>query len=321
MHRVTARIRATRAFVVVSTLVVLAATGASPVAADDLGIPGRLIFASDRSGDFEVYVMDANGSHLTNLTNHPANDLFPAWSPDGKRIAFARGSGLGRELYVMNADGSNPVRLTFNSLADVQPVWSPSGKELAFVRFGSDQNRDLYVMSAEPNGATVQVTDDPALFDILPDWAPSGRIAFSSDRGPGPDDNAVFSVKRDGSKVKRLTPPELFAGSPGWSPDGGAIAAADNFCGFCPESDIVVVDIGSAAVKRLTDSPENDLNPDFSPDGDLIAFESGTLDIPEPGDFGPPDILVIPAGGGQAVNLTNDPESTDIQPDWEPRAN
>ncbi len=302
------------------TILIAACAVASPVVAMDGRSRDRIAFASDRSGNFEIYVMNADGSSVTNLSNNPANDLFPAWSPDGKRIAFARGSGLGRELYVMDRDGSNQTRLTFNAVADVQPVWSPSGHELAFVRFGADGNRDIYVMRSEPNGATRPLTADAALFDILPDWAPNDRIAFSSDRGAGSDPNAVYSVKADGTKLRRLTPPDLLAGGPGWSPDGDRLVASDQFCGFCSESDIVVVDLGDGSIIRVTDSPENDVDPDFSPDGRWIAYDSGTVDVPESGDFGPPDILVVAAqGGGTAVNLTNDPLATDIQPDWEPR--
>jgi Tol biopolymer transport system component len=293
---------------------------ASPVVAMDGRTRDRIAFASDRSGNFEIYVMNADGSGVTNLSNHAANDLFPAWSPDGKRIAFARGSGLARELYVMDRDGANQTRLTFNSVADVQPVWSPSGRELAFVRFGTDGNRDIYVMRSEPNAAARQVTADAALFDILPDWAPNDRIAFSSDRGAGSDPNAVYSVKADGTKLRLLTPPALFAGGPGWSPDGDRLVASDQFCGFCSESDIVVIDLGDGSITHVTDSPENDVDPDFSPDGRRIAYDSGTVDVPEPGDFGPPDILVVDAqGSGTAVNLTDDPLASDIQPDWEPR--
>lgn len=308
-----------RAVVAVSICMISAAMVATPVVAGGVAPADHIAFASDRSGNFEIYSMNADGSGVMNISNHPANDLFPAWSPDGKRIAFARGSGFARELYVMDRDGANQTRLTFNAVADVQPVWSPNGREIAFVRFGADGNRDIYVMRSEPNGATRQLTADAALFDILPDWAPNDRIAFSSDRGAGSDPNAVYSVKADGTKLRLLTPPDLLAGGPGWSPDGDRLVASDQFCGFCSESDIVVIDLGNGSITHVTDSAENDVDPDFSPDGRRIAYDSGTIDIPEPGDFGPPDIFVIDArGSGSAVNLTNDPVAADIQPDWEP---
>lgn len=305
------RRRATVAWVM--ALLATAFSTASPISAHE---GDRIAFASDRSGNAEIYVMNSDGSHVVNLSNDPAQDFFPNWSPDG-RIVFARGSGSLRELWVMRADGTNQTRLTFNTVADVQPVWSPNGKQLAFVRFGPDGDRKIYVMNAEPNGATVQVVDGPGFLDILPDWAPNGRIAFSSDRGDG-DQNGVFSVKADGSKLRRLTAPELFAGSPGWSPNDGEIAVVDNFCGACPESDVVVINLESGEIRQLTDSVENEAFPDFSRDGGRIAYDAGSIDVPEPGDFGPPDIYVIDADGGAANNLTNSPEFNDIHADWEP---
>jgi Tol biopolymer transport system component len=172
-------------------------------------------------------------------------------------------------------------------------------------------------MDAVPHGAAVQVVDGPGFFDFLPDWAPNVRIAFSSDRGDG-DQNGVFSIKSDGSKLRRLTPPELFAGSPGWSPNGRAIAAVDNFCGACPESDVFVFDLVSGEIRQLTDSPDNESFPDFSPDGERIAYDAGTVDVPNPGDFGATDIYVIDADGGEPANLTNSPKAFDVHADWEP---
>lgn len=85
----------------------------------------KIAFASDRDGNFEIYVMNADGTNHVNLTNHPALDDHPAWSPDGTRIAFAswRDPG-GGEIYVMNADGKNPVNLTNNLAKDQWPSWS-----------------------------------------------------------------------------------------------------------------------------------------------------------------------------------------------------
>lgn len=302
---------------VAAALIVLvtAAPTAGPISADE---SDRIAFASDRSGNAEIYVMNADGTGPVNLTNNAAQDFSPNWSPDGKRIVFARGSGSLRELYVMNADGTNQTRLTFNTVADVQPVWSPNGKQLAFVRFGPDGDREIYVMDAEPNGATVQVVDGPGFFDFMPDWAPNGQIAFSSDRGDG-DQNGVFSIKGDGSKLRRLSPPELFAGSPGWSPDGHELVAVDNFCEFCPESDVVVIEPDTGEIRQLTDTADNESFPDFSPDGGRIAYNAGTLDVPNPGDFGTTDIYVIDADGGEPANLTNSPEVNDVHADWEPQ--
>ncbi len=80
---------------------------------------------SDRDGNFEIYVMNADGTAQTNLTNNPADDAFPAWSPDGTKIAFDTNRDGNFEIYVMNADGTNPTRLTDNPARDESPSWSP----------------------------------------------------------------------------------------------------------------------------------------------------------------------------------------------------
>jgi Tol biopolymer transport system component len=200
---------------------------------------GTLAIVTDRTGNLEIFSINADGTNAVNLTNSPAADNFPAWSPDGARIVSTRGSGFGRELWLMGSDGSNQARLTTNTLADVQPQWSPDGSQIAFVRFGADQNRDIWVMNADGSG-DVKIVDDPAFFDIQPDWSPDGKlIAFMSDRGDGLF--AIYTVRPDGSHTRRLSPDGVQAGEPAWSPDGREIAFEDEACGTCEESDLFVM--------------------------------------------------------------------------------
>ena len=87
----------------------------------------KIAFYSDRDGNYEIYVMDADGSNPTNLTNNPANDGAQAWSPDGSKIAFGSSRDGNMEIYIMDTDGSNPTNLTNNPAWDDFPAWSPSG--------------------------------------------------------------------------------------------------------------------------------------------------------------------------------------------------
>ena len=112
----------------------------------------RIAFSSYRDGHpdrrpgwltSEIYVMDADGGNQQNITDHPNSDLSPAWSPDGKRIAF--GSDRDEildihgfptyEIYVMDADGENPQNLTNNRHDDWAPSWSPDGKRIVFISY------------------------------------------------------------------------------------------------------------------------------------------------------------------------------------------
>jgi hypothetical protein len=112
---------------------------------------GRIAFISKRDGNWEIYVMNADGSGQTNLTNNPAHDWGPSWSPDGRRIAFYSDRDGNWEIYVMNADGSGQTNLTNNPADDWGPSWSPDGRRIAFFS-DRDGNREIYVMNADGSG-------------------------------------------------------------------------------------------------------------------------------------------------------------------------
>ena len=89
--------------------------------------PAKIVFTSMRDGNYEIYVMDSNGGNQVNLTDDPAVDWDPTWSPDGKRIAFVSSRGPYLQIYTMDSDGRNLKQLTHASNAS-EPAWSPDGK-------------------------------------------------------------------------------------------------------------------------------------------------------------------------------------------------
>ena len=95
--------------------------------------PARIAFASARDGSWEIYVMEADGSNQTRLTDDNADDRNPVRSPDGDKIAFISLRDGNWEIYVMEADGSNQTRLTDNDASDRGPAWSPDGRKIAFI--------------------------------------------------------------------------------------------------------------------------------------------------------------------------------------------
>jgi hypothetical protein len=140
--------------------------------------------------------MNADGSNQTRLTNNPAYDISPVWSPDGSRIAFFNVENNG-EIYVMNADGSNQTRLTNDPLYDHSPIFSPDGTRIAFlsnrdkIDNGWDYNDKIYVMNADGSSQTRLTNTADNVYEAAPDWH-----ALTSPSCPNPIDCAEFFVRQ-----------------------------------------------------------------------------------------------------------------------------
>ena len=176
----------------------------------------QIAFVSDRDGNSEIYVMDTDGQNPQRLTDNPAVDNSPSWSPDGKRIAFVSQRGNHwQDIYMMDADGGNRRRLTQNRLDDwsPSPSWSPDGKQIAFV---SDREKDgfwdIFVMNA--NGRNLRNLTKDSLSDFDPSWSPDGkRIAFASGRNGKAD---IYVMDADGQNPRQLTNNPLHDYEPVW---------------------------------------------------------------------------------------------------------
>ena len=137
----------------------------------------KIAFATDRDGNWEIYVMNADGTGQTNLTNNPASDCNflggggpgPSWSPDGNSIAFETDRDGNYQIYVMDANGTGQTRLTNDLSLDDSPAWSPEGTQIVFTST-SVAGSDIFVMNADGSKQT-RLTTDPA-WDGAADWQP-----------------------------------------------------------------------------------------------------------------------------------------------------
>jgi Tol biopolymer transport system component len=284
----------------------------------------RVVFASHRDGNGEIYVMDADGRYPKNLTNNPEwEDGFPSCLPDGSKILFLSSKIIfdnqGRKrshedsgIYVMNADGSNPRLLNRNGSFPAR--WSPDGSKIVYVWEGPGTGGDIYVMDADGSNPE-NLTNHPAN-DWWPCWSPDGsKIAFDSNRDGNYD---IYVMNPDGSNPINLTNHPAFDGLPIWSPDSSKIAFDSWRDG---NREIYVMDADGSNVIRLTNNPAEDIVYDWSPDGRKIAFASnrdwqektkrwrdrrklmGKFGVMFPRDMW--EIYVMDADGRNQIRLTN----------------
>jgi Tol biopolymer transport system component len=251
----------------------------------------QVAFMSERDGNWEIYVMNADGSNQTNITNDAGWDSRPSWSPDGTKIAFTSNRDGDYEIYVMDADGSNTTRTTNIAGTDYVPSWSPDGTKIAFLS-KRDGNNAIYVMDADGSNQTNITNNDAS--DLNPSWSHDGtKIAFTSYRD-GNGNYEIYVMDADGSNPIRLTNDDALDGVPSWSPDGTKIAFTSYRDG---NGEIYVMNADGSNPTRITNDAGADHAPSWSPDGTKITFTSRR--------DGNNEIYVMDADGTNPTNITN----------------
>lgn len=266
----------------------------------------RIAFDSRRSGNLDIYIINADGTNLQQLTGTSGAERGPAWSPDGSQIAFygASTENGNYDIYVINTDGTNLRNLTNSPDSDDRyPTWSPDGTRIAF---HSNQNGDFDIFVIDAGGDSMRAVTTGSADDIGPDWSPDGtQIAYHTSQWDFPYELAILDL--NSGQVRRLTNNDDTNTFPTWSPNGrqivyNAISSID------ASANIYVMDTDGSNRRQLTFDQERNVFPDWSADGTQIIFQRGLPDVSA--------IYTIPVSGGNASMLTAG--RSDFLPDWEP---
>jgi TolB protein len=302
-----------------------AAARPSPSATPDPA--GSIAFMrEDRPDHWELWTACADLTRATQLTRDARfQSGWPAWSPDGTRIAFNTNRDDQElddgqdvwDIYTTNRNGDDLVKLTTSVGASVDPAYSADGKLIAF-GWDVPGKRGIFVMNAADGGNVRQVTTvtKDAMSDIGPRFSPDGRrIVFT--RLSGDSDSALYLVNLDGSGLRRITPATVTPDAAKWSPDGTQIVFAAVSRGFPFESIWIASPIGGRMINLFAAGSSSGVkdgysDPVWSPDGSLILLEHG-LHF-EDGSVTAGLATIRPDGSG--LRYVTDGLGAEDKPDW-----
>jgi TolB protein len=214
----------------------------------------HIAFASGATGTRDIFVMNANGSGLRNITNTPeADEDWPDWSPKGNRIIFSSTRDGNHEIYVTDLDAEQTTRLTSRTEIDKWPAWSGCGSKIAFQSNAVGASTDIFVMDAD--GSNLARLTDNAALDQMPTWSPDMKIAFMSNRNGKPQ---IFVMDQYGEGEVAIN--NLVGARPSWSRDGEWIVftGGDGFPSTAAAYELYKMKNDGTNVIRLTTNSWND---------------------------------------------------------------
>ncbi|HEY7692011.1 MAG TPA: hypothetical protein VH816_06670 [Gaiellaceae bacterium] len=264
--------------------------------------PPALVFVSVKDGDYAIFGADADGSHARRLTKEKGDpstpqglffQLQPAWSPDGRKIAFSSARDGTAHIFVMNADGSGTIRVTDTSKADQQPSWSGDGKRIVFSREGA-----LFEAPAAGGPARRAVrglgnAEDPAV-------SPDGKLIAYDYRKPGFETREIWVANADGTGARQVTRLNATSGIPAWSPDGRTLAFQSNLRDGRYE--IYTIRLDGTRLRKMTTSPLDVIQPAWA-DATTIGYSR--------------DGAIWTVSAGKQTQLTSGKDN-DSRPAWRP---
>ena len=253
-----------------------------------LGSTDVLAYDSNRTGDYEVYLLDISTGVQMNMTRHGAQDRNPAWSADGRYLAFEsvqRGTGTGIFVIDMQNLAAEPRRVTPPFVRAVQPDWSPLGNYIAFSGALSDMfNNEIFLVNLF-DGQVIRVTNSPNEFDYNPRWSPDGQqlvygvydatVVAPSSVYIVPFQEMTLQLAQERPRFEPvLVSDQETAADPGWLPDGDVYFRYE----LAPYTLYRTAPTADAPDMPLTDTRIVMEKPDISPDGEWVAFGSAPME-------------------------------------------
>lgn len=280
---------------------------------------GVIAFTSMETNDWQIYVMNADGSGKRNITINVRGGYEPTWSPDGAELVFQY-NGLWIANIASGEINQIPLSVEENNLPNeylVKPSWSPDGEWIAFLN-ESGMFGDLYLIHPDGTGLIRLTNTDDISRDGDLVWSPDGKqIAYSANRDGNIDIyiSDVENAIRGNAASRQLTdtPAPVQNLVTSWSPDGSMIAFSSNRDG---NMEIYLMNPEGNDIVRLTDNVTSDAEPRWSPDGKQIAFSSNrdgnveiyVLDVEE----------TIQSGNDTIARRLTDHPGDDTGPAWRP---
>ncbi len=241
--------------------------------------------------------MKPDGSQVTQLTSDDSDDSEPAWSPDGRQIAFESDRNGHYQIFIYNWASKTTKQVTFEDCNDHAPAWSPDGEHIAFYS-DCDGNREIYMVDV--NGSNrKQLTNTDGIYNWYPTWSRDGIAIYYASNSSG--EYKIYSVDRAGTSSQSI----VTGCQPVFSPDGNFILMSESCVRV---GSLLIVNSDGTGGQTLLENYAAS-RPDWSPDGRWIVFQSDMRDNSE--------IWVLNLDEKQATQIT--PSSSDNEsPAWQP---
>jgi len=248
----------------ISDLVYEKITGVRGVAATRLAYVNAV--GDPRQPLYRLIVADADGENARLMMESSEPIMSPAWSPDGRRLAYVSFENGNSQVFVQELRSGSRRRVSARKGVNSAPVWSPDGKRLALTLSRADANLDIYTLVLS-NQVLKRLTTWPSI-ETEPNWSVDGKeIFFTSDRSGAPQ---VYRVNADGGRPARLTYEGKYNARPRISPDGKRLAVVHNDRG---NYRIALVDVERAYTQVLSNGHQDE-SPSFAPNGEFIIYAS-----------------------------------------------